>query len=146
MTNDTRHGGSGELVHRWFEELFTDGDLAVADDILADDVEYHGPRSLTPLDVASPADVKEYVETYRRAFPDLAYTVEETIQSDDAVVARWTATGTQESALFDLESSGGTFAEEGINIFRIDDGRITAIHSEWDTLKMVQELGVVSVD
>ncbi|MDY6819541.1 MAG: ester cyclase [Halobacteriales archaeon] len=133
------------LVHRWFTELFNEGTLAVADEILADDISYRGPRSLSPTDVTSPHDVKEYVETYRQAFPDLTYTVEELFDAEDAIIARWSVAGTHENALFELESSGESFVEEGINIFVIEDGRISEVWSEWDTLKMVQELDVTPV-
>jgi steroid delta-isomerase-like uncharacterized protein len=129
-----------ELVHRWFDELFNDADLAVADDILAPDVRYHGPDSLTPSDVTSPADVKEYVEVYRQAFPDLRYTVEDVFGSDGRVCARWTATGTHRSDLFGIEPTGEVFVADGINVFTVEDGRITEVRSQWDTLGMAREL------
>jgi len=131
------------LVYKWFNELFNQGDLDVADDILAPEVSYNGPVSLTPRDVNGPEDIKDYVAVYQEAFPDIWYTVEHIFGSDAEMCVRWVATGTHTSDLFDLESTGETFAEDGINVFTIDDGRITEIWSEWDTLKMVQELGVM---
>jgi len=131
------------LVYKWFNELFNQGDLDVADDILAPEVSYNGPVSLTPRDVRGPEDIKDYVSVYQEAFPDIWYTVEHIFGSDDEMCVRWVATGTHDSDLFDLESTGETFAEDGINVFTIDDGRITEIWSEWDTLRMVQELGVM---
>lgn len=145
MTVDSTDRGPEELVHRWFEDLFNAGDLAVADEILAVDVQYHGPRSFTPQDVTGPEDIKEYVETYKTAFPDLTYSVEASSETDDGMVVQWSMTGTQKGDLFEMESTGEAFAEEGINIFAIENGRITSIRSEWDTLKMVEELGFVSI-
>jgi hypothetical protein len=69
----------------------------------------------------------------------------ETDGSRHELVDRWSVTGTQEGDLFEMESSGEAFAEEGLNRFAIADDRIASVHSEWDTLKMVQELDVVSV-
>ena len=132
-----------KLVHRWFEELFNDADLSVADEILASGVRYHGPESLTPTDVASPADVKEYVGVYRRAFPDLRYAVDDVFGSGETITARWTATGTHRSELFGIEPTGEVFVAEGINVFSVVDGEIDEIWSEWDTLRMVEELGVI---
>lgn len=146
MTAESRDRDPAELVHSWFEELFNDAELPVADEILAADVEYHGPRSLTPRDVTGPEDIKEYVETYKSAFPDLTYTVEESLKTEEGIVVRWSMTGTQQGDLFEMESSGAAFAEDGINVFSIDSGRITSIRSEWDTLKMVEELGIVSAN
>jgi steroid delta-isomerase-like uncharacterized protein len=132
-----------ELVRRWFDELFNEADPSVASEILASDVRYHGPGSLTPSDVTAPADVAEYVEVYRRAFPDLRYTVEEVFGSGDRVCARWTATGTHRSDLFGIEPTGEVVVVEGVNAFAVDDGEITEVWSEWDTLGMVQELGIL---
>jgi steroid delta-isomerase-like uncharacterized protein len=140
------HGVSSEsetLIQRWFEELFNRGRLAVADEILAADVAYHGPPSLTPQDVRGPDDIKEYVEVYQRAFPDLRYTVESLSDAGEEVVVRWSATGTHRSDLFGIEATGAVFTVDGIDVFTIDDGLITAIDAQWDTLRMVQELGAI---
>lgn len=143
MTTRDATGGAAELARRWFEDLFNRVDLDVADEILAPDVSYHGPPSLSPRDVSGPADIKEYVEVYATAFPDLTYTVEDVSVADGEVRVRWTATGTHESDLFDLEPTGEAFSVEGIDLFEVDEGAITAVYAQWDTLKMVQELGIV---
>jgi steroid delta-isomerase-like uncharacterized protein len=132
------------LVRRWFDELFNRGELPVADEILADDVSYDGPQSLSPGDVTGPGDIKAYVETYQTAFPDLYYTVEDTMAAQGTVVVRWSAMGTHENELFGIEPTGEGFAVDGINVFSVAEGRITDVSAQWDTLKMVQELGVVS--
>ena len=133
-----------QLVRRWFDELFNRGDLAVADEILADDVSYDGPQSLSPSDVTGPTDIKAYVETYQTAFPDLYYTVEDVTATDSEVRVRWSAMGTHENDLFGIEPTGEGFTVDGINVFSVADGRITDVYAQWDTLKMVQELGVVA--
>lgn len=143
MTTGTDSTDSAPLVRQWFEELFTDGDLSVADDILADDVKYHGPTSLSPTDVTGPGDIKEYVQTYHASFPDLSYTIDAIHEMESGMVVEWTASGTQEVPLYEMDSAGETFTENGINIFHIENGAITEIKSEWDTLKMVQELEIV---
>jgi predicted ester cyclase len=115
----------------------------VADEILADDVRYHGPTSLTPTNVTDPEDIKAYVETYGRAFPDLQYTIDSIHEVDGTLVVRWSMAGTHESDLFGIESTGGVFAEDGIDIFEVEDGRIAEVWSAWDTLKMMQALDAV---
>lgn len=131
------------LVRRWFDELFTKGDLHVADEILGEEIRYHGPTSLTPTDVTDPDDIKAYVETYGRAFPDLQYTVDAVHEADDVLAVRWTMTGTHQSDLFGIESTGEVFTEPGLDVFVIEDGRIVEVWSAWDTLKMMQALDAV---
>jgi len=141
-SNDTTD--DTQPVRRWFDDLFNQGELDVADEILADDVGYHGPQSLSPRDVTGPEDVKSYVETYQTAFPDLWYTVEEVTATDGEVLVRWSAMGTHENDLFGIEPTGEGFTVDGIDVFTVEDGEITQVYAHWDTLKMVQELGVVS--
>ncbi|MFB6207380.1 MAG: ester cyclase [Haloglomus sp.] len=132
------------VVRRWFEELFNEHELAVADEIVAPDLEYRGPKSLSPQDATGPADIKEFVETYRDAFPDLQYVIEDVSVGGGEVRVRWSATGTHERDLYDIESTGEQFWINGIGVFVVEDGRITEVDAQWDTLKLVQELGVVS--
>lgn len=143
MQSDDPKPDHEALVERWFEDLFNAGELDVADEILDRNVSYHGPASLSPRDVTGPADIKEYVQVYQTAFPDLWYTVEDITAGDGEIRVRWRATGTHESDLFGIESTGEVFTVAGIDVFVVEDGLITEIYAQWDTLKMVQELGVV---
>lgn len=142
MNSDSRSTDPAALVRRWFGDLFNDGDLWVADTILAEDVAYHGPPSLSPGDVTGADEVKEYVEVFRSAFPDLLYEVKRVSSANGELRVRWTVTGTHQNDLFDMEPTGEVFTVEGINVFVVEDGLITEIDAQWDTLKMVQELGV----
>jgi steroid delta-isomerase-like uncharacterized protein len=144
MTPNDTIDDTTRLVRRWFDDLFNRGELDVAAEILADDVGYDGPQSLGPRDVTGPEDVKSYVETYRTAFPDLWYTVEDVTRADGEVRVRWSAMGTQENDLFGIEPTGEGFTVDGIDVFTIEAGEIAEVYAHWDTLKMVQELGVVS--
>ena len=133
-----------KLIHRWFEELYNEGDLEVADEILADELEYHGPRSFSPGNMRKPAHVKAFVKRYHAAFPDINYHVDHVFGTGEEYAVRWEAEGTHTEELFGLEGTGEKFVDEGLNLFEIEDGEITAIWSYWDTLGMVRELGLVA--
>ena len=45
--------------------------------------------------------------------------------------------------LFGIEPTGEGFTVDGINVFTVEAGEIAEVYAHWDTLKMVQELGVV---
>lgn len=137
-------GTNETIVERYYEELFTDGDLSVAEEILADDVEYHGPRSVTPGTLSGPAQVKAFVKRYHAAFPDIEYEVEKMFASDEDIAVRWASSGTQTEKLFGIEGDGKEYAGTGLNIFTFDGDEIVEVWSYWDTLGMVRELGLVS--
>lgn len=131
------------LVHRWFEDLFSEGELSVADEILAPDVEYHGPESVSPGNVVGVDAIREYVTVYRESFPDITYVVVDVFESGDRVCARWRAEGTYEDTMHGVSPEGTTFSGDGINVFHVTDDRITEVWSAWDTLEMSQELDIV---
>jgi hypothetical protein len=83
---------------RFFKELFSQGKLAVADEIVAPDHVDRGPGAL-PGSPPGPAGSKLLVTTYRNAFPDLQFTIDEQIAEGDKVVTRWTGRGTHKGEL-----------------------------------------------
>jgi steroid delta-isomerase-like uncharacterized protein len=82
------------LARREVEEIFTQGKLDVADEIYASDfVDYD---LVLPQTMNGPEEMKEYVDMYRSAFPDLRVTLEDQVAEGDKVVNRWTAQGTHQ--------------------------------------------------
>jgi predicted ester cyclase len=74
------------------------------------------------------------------AFPDLVYTFDQFIAKDDFVVERYTAIGTQRGQLGDIPPSGLVATWTGINIFRIECGRIAEVWAQVDAITRTQQL------
>ncbi len=127
------------LVRELFGDLFTKGNLAVADKIFAHDYVGHDPGH-PPL--RGPEGVKESISMYRNAFPDLTFVVEDLICEGDKVVARWKATGTHKGELMGIPSTGRRGETTGIDIIRFSGNKIVEDWSSWDTLGLLQMLGV----
>ena len=107
--------------------------------MLADDHVHHwavGP------DTAGTPPVKARLATWRAAFPDLRVTVEQVVRDGDLVAARWLARGTQEGSFQGQAPTGRTVEWRGINIFRVECGRIAEAWSEMDTLRLREQLGL----
>lgn len=132
------------VIDRYYEEMFTDGDTDVAEEIFAEDIRYHGPRSVTPGTLSSVSQVKAFVNRYHAAFPDIEYEVESVFGDGEEVAVRWNSTGTHTEELFGIDGQGEEYSGTGLNMFRFEDGKIAEVWSYWDTLGMVRELGLVS--
>jgi steroid delta-isomerase-like uncharacterized protein len=137
-------GDHEATVRRYFEELFNEGDLDVADEILAPEVRYHGPPSFSPQNLRRREQVKAFVKRYHAAFPDINYHMEAVVGADDTYTVRWSAEGTHTDSLWGIEGTGKRFEDRGLNMFRFEGEAIAEIWSYWDTLGMVRELGLVS--
>jgi predicted ester cyclase len=82
-------------LRRIFDELWNGKNRAVIDEVMSPEYIHH--------DVLYPDSgidgYKQFVEQYLTAFPDIRITIHDEIVAGDAIVARWTATGTQNGDL-----------------------------------------------
>ncbi len=125
-----------------FEEAWNQGNLDPVDEIHSTDFVLHDPSM--PEDICGPEGFKQFITMYRIAFPDIHFTIEDQIAEGDKVVTRWTGTGTHRGELMGIAPTGvrgqGVM---GITIDQIAGGKIVESWNAWDTLGMLQQLGVV---
>jgi ketosteroid isomerase-like protein len=77
---DTQLDANKTLYRRWFEEVVSEGDLPLADELLADDYAMHFPSTDEPVDRDGH---KQLVMMFRAGFPDWVETVEDVIAEGD---------------------------------------------------------------
>ena len=80
---------------------------------------------------------------YLAAFSDQRFLVNEQIAEGDFVTTRWTGTGTNDGEMTGMPPTGKSAVVQGITINRFRDGAIVESWGCWDTLGMMQQLGVV---
>jgi len=129
------------VVRRLFEELWSKGNLSVADELLAPNYVSHDPS--TPDFGRGPENEKKRASLYRSAFPDLRITVEDMIAEGDMVTARWSCRATHKGDLSGIAPTGKQITISGISIGRFAGGKIAEAWVNWDALGFMQQLGVV---
>jgi len=129
------------IALRWHEEAINEGNLAVIDEIVAPNVLHHAG---TFPDGVGPEAVKVVLGALLAGFPDVQHTIEQVITSDGFVVTRWQAEGTHEGEFQGYAPTGKRVTWTGINIFRIECGRIAEEWSEVDGLGRLKQLGVLA--
>jgi predicted ester cyclase len=122
------------IARRWHEDVVSAHDLAVLDEILTPGAALD---SATFADNPGPRAVLGALLT---GFPDVRHTVEAVITKDDLVVIRYLATGTHEGEFQGFAPTGKSVTWTGINIYRIECGRIAEVWSEVDALGRVEQL------
>jgi predicted ester cyclase len=130
----TTEDENAAIARRWHEEAINTHDLTVLDEILAPNPAHD---SATFADNPGPREVLGALLT---GFPDVQHTVEAVITEGDLVVIRYRATGTQEGAFQGYAPTGKQVSWTGINIFRIECGRIAEVWSEVDALGRIEQL------
>lgn len=128
------------IVARVWEDLYSQGQVSVVDEIMAEDYLNH---DLLPGEEPSAEGVRQYVVTLRSAFPDLKFVVERMVAKDDFVVTRWLATGTHQGDFLAIPATGARMSATGMTMHRLENGRIVEGWTNWDALALLTQLGVL---
>ncbi len=122
-------------------EVYNQGQLDVADEVLAAEYTEHVP--LPPGWPSGIAGLKQYVSMLRSAFPDFQYTVEDELAEGDKVVFRLTARGTQHGEFLGMPPTGKQATWTEMHICRVVDGKLVEHWANLDQLSLLQQLGVI---
>ena len=87
--------------------------------------------------------IKEAVTDFHKACPDLHIEIEDVFATEDKVVIRFTAYGTQTGAFGEIPPTGRAIRVRGIMVLLIENGKIKTEWTEYDRLGMLRQLGVI---
>ena len=132
-----------QIVNRFVEECWNQGNLNKVSELLADQVLFHDP--VFPNMNAGIQNIKNHIETSRKAFPDLKFTVDDTIAERNEVVVHWTARGTHKGAFLGMPPTDRKVTIDGTSIYRLEGSKIAEAHANWNLATMMAQLGVTEV-
>lgn len=129
-----------ELVRKFFEKGPSGGDIAATDALLSPDFSLH-----VPLPVSGPGieAINAVILSCRAAFGGLHVTVEDMIAEGDKVTCRFTARGVHTGEFMGVPPTGKAITMTGIEIFRIENGKIAELWGEANLMGLAQQLGIV---
>ncbi len=128
------------LVTQFIDALFTNGDLDAVDRYLAPGFVNHDP---SPGFAADREGMRQTAQVFRQGFPGWHSQLEALIAEGDLVTERFTARGTHRGEIMGVPPSGREVALAGINIFRVQDGKLVERWGRTDDLGLLQQLGIV---
>jgi predicted ester cyclase len=110
-----------ELVRRFYEEVYGEWNMALADDVISPQFTSHDWPEGGPT---GPKAFRDYYSAIRSAVADARYEVDDLIAEGDRVVVRWRLLGTHEGAFRGIAPTGRSITLEGIAIYRVKDGKL----------------------
>jgi steroid delta-isomerase-like uncharacterized protein len=132
---------SKTLARRYFEELLTSpGRLTVADEILAPDVVFHNPISATGIHGIE--EYKQFALRWYKGFPDRIFTINDSVAEGDKIAVRFTITGTHQGEFMGAAPTGNKITVNGMNLFRIEDGKIADVQAFFNPTELTGPLGI----
>ena len=130
------------LVRKLFEEAYNRYNLAILDQIMANNVKLHDPAS--PKHNEGLEAIKELETTYTKAFPNKKIKIDDIRAIENIVIVRWTCVGIHTGALQGIEPANKAFTINGISIYQITNGKITEIWQNWDRLGLLEQIGEIA--
>lgn len=130
-----------EIVRRVVEGVWRDRNLAVIDELVAQNYVGHDPTQPEPI--RGRDGFRQFVDMYQSAFDDATVTIDDQIAEADRVVTRWTGRGTHTGELMGIAPTGKEVTVSGITVARLAGGKIAEEWELMDTLGMLVQLGAV---
>ena len=127
------------VISRFYEDVLVGGDLGALDEIATPDYQEHDPF---PGQGEGLQGLRDRVTMLKEGLA-VRFTIEDVIQCDDRLVVRWTNSGTHVGEFLGIPPTHKSFSVAGIDIYRLEEGKIAEHRHVIDQLSMLQQLGLV---
>jgi predicted ester cyclase len=135
MTTDTKR-----TIEQIPLEVLNNGNFPLVDELLTSDfVERTAQPGVSP----TCDGFKQAAMALKTAFPDLHYTIEQSIECGDRIVHRLTASGTMKGDFMGMPATGKRATWSEIHIARVVNGRMAEHWGLVDQLGMLVQLDIV---
>jgi predicted ester cyclase len=121
-------------------EIFNQGKLQLIDELYAPD---YRDRSAQPGMAPTREGFKQFVTSLRTAFPDLHYTIDDSIESGEKFVTRLTASGTMRGEFAGMPATNKHATWTEIHIVRVNNDLVVEHWGLIQELGMMVQLGVI---
>jgi len=121
-------------------EIIGRGQLQLVDELFAPDFVERTPQ---PGTAPTREGFKQWVKAFRSAFPDITYTVEDSIVAGDKVVLRLMASGTMRGEFAGMPATNKHATWTEIHIVRVANEHVLEHWGLVQELTMMVQLGVI---
>ncbi len=125
-----------QIIQRRVEEIWNQGKLATIDELIAANLISNGQS-------IGREGFRQFVTAVRSAFPDIHFTVEDSLAQGDKVAIRYTGRGTHQGAFAGIPATGKPVQFSGIDIFYIANGQMAEEWLMYDQLGLLQQIGAM---
>ena len=131
------------ILDRLNAEVLRQANLDAVDELMSDDFVEHDPP---PGMAGDRQGFKDFVAGIHQAFADQLHTVHDQIADGDRVVERWTMSATHVGDWLGIPPTHKRITVSGMDISRLENGRIAEHWTQIDVLGMLQQLGAIPAE
>ncbi len=129
-----------QVVRRFYDAVFNKGDTAAINELVAPDFADHSPF---PGQAPDRDGLSQFVTMFHTPLPDLKIEIDDMFGQNDKVATRWTAHATHRGTFLQIPATGKQVTIKGIDIMRIENGKVVEHWGYQDQLGFVKEIGVL---
>jgi predicted ester cyclase len=138
MAFDSKTAETNKAVTRRFMEEFKNEHIfAVVDELFSPRALVHLPADGLP---EGPEGQKAIARSLFAAFPDVHVTLDDVIAEGNFVAERHTARATHKGEFMSIPATGKKIYWTENHFYRLEDGRIQELWSEWSFQKLMDQL------
>jgi predicted ester cyclase len=127
------------VVRRYWNELWNQKRGDIIDEIAVDPVTFHFPEG----QAHQPPTLHKWFETALVAFPDVHFQIDIEMAERDLVATRWSYVATNTGPFLGRAATSKRVVDKGIDIFRLENGKIAEMWVAQDSLGLLQQLDVL---
>ena len=134
--------GNKNLIRKFVDEVINTGNINEIEKYVSSNyTEIHeGKRYTLGINGA-----KEHIIGVRQTYPDLKLTVDQQIAEGDWVATCITARGTHKGSWLGIKPTGKQFSFTGVNIDKVEDGKITEHGGAANLLFQLLDIGAIKI-
>ena len=132
-------GKNETLIRRVVDEVWNQKKPALIDEAFDAKYVVQTPNG----ELRGPAGYRQLYSTYATAFPDCRIKITDLFGEGDKLTLAYTFTGTHSGPLMGIAPSHKRVSVDGTAIMRFKGGKIVEERTIWDTLALMQQIGVV---
>jgi steroid delta-isomerase-like uncharacterized protein len=121
-------------------ELINTGNLDAFSEVMSNDIVDHNAAPGQPAGIQG---IRQTIGMFRAAFPDFHVKADDMLTDGNKVMARLTATGTHKGQFMGIPPTGKAFKMEGMEIFRVANGKVVDRWGVLDQMGMMTQLGLI---
>jgi steroid delta-isomerase-like uncharacterized protein len=122
-----------------FVQFINTADEALGEELISPQAAFHVPHHAEP--VRGLPGYMQVIGMMRGAFPDVRWTLEETIIEGDKIAARFTMRGVHQGTFFGVPATGRSIVVQAINFYYLVNGQIVEERGQPDLFGLMQQIG-----
>ena len=128
------------LIRTFINEAFNKGNLSILEDVIHAEYKYSSPDT----QLKGIGQLTEFIQTFRKAFPDLKLQIDDLFASNDRSCTAFTLRGTHKDEFMGVAATGKSVEVRGMVMSRFKDNKISEELEILDSLSFFQQLGIVA--